>query len=76
MTLSNDGFASRQWAEISDEAKAIDELAPLVKSNRGVYSDRGPHTDNTGDAAYNSLVRSARWPCANIAKTLRRLEAG
>jgi outer membrane protein OmpA-like peptidoglycan-associated protein len=63
VTLSNDKVRFPvNKAEISDEAKAmIDEaVAPLVKSNRGVYFEIEGHTDSTGDAAYNFRLGEER----------------
>jgi outer membrane protein OmpA-like peptidoglycan-associated protein len=56
VTLSNDKVRFPvNKAEISDEAKVlIDEaVAPLVKSNRGVYFEIEGHTDSTGEPSYN-----------------------
>ena len=56
VTLSNDKVRFPvNKAEISDEAKVlIDEaVAPLVKSNRGVYFEIEGHTDSTGEPNYN-----------------------
>ena len=56
LTLSSDKVRFPvNKAEISDEAKALldEAVAPLVKSNRGVYFEIEGHTDSTGEAAYN-----------------------
>ena len=63
VTLSNDKVRFPvNKAEISDEAKAmIDEaVAPLVKSNRGVYFEIEGHTDATGPELFNKKLGEDR----------------